>query len=90
MLRLEDFYPHNWESVTWQIVSNTYVKGYILSECIPPTQYIQWVTQQLDLFSPGTIKIENTVSLKGEPLWKLTIRQPHDSLEGQESSHIPR
>jgi hypothetical protein len=75
MLQTEDFYPRNWESVTWQIVSGTYVRGHILSACMPPPSYIEWVMESMNLMYPGAVQIENTVGEDGTLLWKLTIRQ---------------
>jgi hypothetical protein len=79
MLQAEDFYPVNWESVTWQIVSNTYVRGHIVSACLPPPSYLKWVMKQLDLNYDGAINIVNAVADDGNPLWKLTIRQIGDT-----------
>ena len=79
MLQAEDFYPVNWESVTWQIVSNTYVRGHMVSACLPPQSYLIWVMKQLDLNYDGAINIVNAVADDGNPLWKLTIRQIGDT-----------
>jgi hypothetical protein len=75
MLQTEDFYPQNWESVTWQIISNTYVRGHILSRCLPPPTYIDWVTEKMNLFYPDSIRIISWVGEDGKLLWKVTIRQ---------------
>lgn len=79
MLQAEDFYPVNWESVTWQIVSNTYVRGHVVSSCIPPPSYIYWVMKHLDLNYDGAINIVNAIADDGNPLWKLAIRQSGDT-----------
>lgn len=78
MLQVDDFSPQNWESVTWQIVSGTYVRGYKLSACLPPSTYLEWVIDQHRLTYPGAITIENTTDEKGSPAWRLTIRQADD------------
>lgn len=78
MLQVDDFNPQNWESVTWQIVSGTYVRGYKLSACIPPPKYFEWVIDQHRLTYPGAIMIENATDDGGTPIWRLTIRQADD------------
>lgn len=87
MLQAEDFYPVNWESVTWRIVSNTYVRGHVVSSCIPPPSYIDWVMKHLDLNYDGAINIVNAVADDGKPLWKLTIRQSGDTPIVQQDQH---
>ena len=75
MLQSEDFSRENWEAVTWRIVSVTYVSGYILSECLPPPMYFDWLQERMGQLSPVNIRLENTLGEEGTPLWKLTIRQ---------------
>jgi hypothetical protein len=75
MLQVDDFTPQNWESVTWQIVSGTYVRGYKLSACLPPETYLEWVIDRHGLTYPGAISIENAMDEGLGPVWRLTIRQ---------------
>lgn len=78
MLCMDDFEPKNWESVTWQIVSHTYVRGYMMSECIPPPSYLQWVSEHLNLNEPGMLHVQNARSGSGLRAWKVSIRQVND------------
>lgn len=75
MLQPEDFSRENWEEVTWRIVSVTYVSGYILSECLPPPMYFDWLMERMGRETAVNIRMENAVEETGSPLWKLTIRQ---------------
>jgi hypothetical protein len=77
MLQPDDFSRENWEAITWRIVSVTYVTGYILSECLPPQMYFDWLMERMGREVAVTIQLqmENTVGESGPPLWKLTIRQ---------------
>jgi|GEM_PF-2330747 hypothetical protein len=75
MLQPDDFNRDNWESVTWRIVSGTYVRGYMLSDCLPPQAYFEWVMDRMGLSGAGAIRIENAVGATGSPHWKLTFRQ---------------
>lgn len=75
---MDDFERKNWESVTWQIVSHTYVRGYVMSECIPPTSYLQWVSEHLGLNDPGMVRIENSAAPSGRQAWKVSIKQVND------------
>lgn len=79
MLQQKDFFPENWESVTWQIVSGTYVKGYKTSACLPPNSYLTWVIEHHRLFHRGAVLIENAVDEAGYPVWRLSIRQAEDA-----------
>lgn len=75
MLQPEDFTRDNWESVTWRIVSGTYVRGYMLSACLPQQAYFEWVIERMGLQGGGTIRIENALGEAGSPQWKLAFRQ---------------
>lgn len=75
MLQPDDFSRENWEVVTWRIISVTYVSGYILSECLPPPMYFDWVMDRMGRVSPVNIRMESAFGEAGTPLWKLTIRQ---------------
>lgn len=75
MLKADDFSRENWEQVTWRIVSVTYVSGYILSECLPPAMYFDWLMARMGQESAVNIQIENAVGEPGSVHWKLTIRQ---------------
>jgi len=75
MLQSDDFSREKWEEVTWRIVSATYVSVYILSECLPPPMYYDWLIQSLEKASAVNIRMENAVGEEGSLLWKLSIRQ---------------
>jgi hypothetical protein len=79
MLQEDDFSPENWDSVTWQIVSGTYVSGYKLSACLPPETYLEWVMDRHGLTYPGAISIENAMGDGAGAVWRLTIRQADDT-----------
>ena len=75
MLRIEDFSRDNWEAVTWRIVSGSYVRGFIMSECLPPPNYVEWAMERMQLTQPGTIRIENGLTEEGRSVWKISIRE---------------
>lgn len=75
MLQPDDFSREKWEEVTWRIVSVTYVRGFILSECLPPPMYFDWLMHRMRRVSTLSIRMENLSGESGSILWKLIIRQ---------------
>lgn len=81
MLRSVDFERENWEAVSWKIVSSTYVSGFILSECLPPPMFLDWLMDRLGKTSEIDIRFENHMASEGSTVWKLTVR-PREGTTG--------
>ncbi len=78
MLSSNDFQPNNWPVVTYQLMSDNYVRGYAHSLVIPPNDYIEWLMGSFPLHEPASIQFISDGRSAGRLIWKVIIESARE------------